>query len=764
MRKRKIMGILKYGTRGYTNTTQKFQEGGFVAVSKGYDWRDDPYEIMLLQQKALQDTARIRNSGRKSGSSSSGALGKKIDTFTRIEGGLQVTNEAFNAITQKSQEAYYDKVTEGGPEWAASAEGQIAFQRLLNESSRLEERAIKEEKNFTEAFSKIESDEDRDTLAISTDGNLMVWDTTGKGKKISMGTYLGDVTKYKVMDIDEFATWKKEEDTQLQEGLTNEFLKKNAVGHNTLRKLYIDGKEDQIQYAFADGKIYKKDSVGGEDKYISDTSLFLQGLHNQMLGGNFYDSSTVVDASKTDFNTEVVETVYSDIMNSTAMKTQLGASLEAEILKDGKHLLAISKIEGLEKREAYLEEQKKLLLVTKVVDKNFKKSKSSGGGEGGGEGPSVHKTDASALFADINAMYDPTEVDQYVIGVGARPLSERRVVDVNMPMIRDGLNPSDLGLVHDPTATVDQKQANKLSSNKALHVYTDTTTLYLPSGERLDKILGSDSAVKQFIAEDAVIAPDETMPIVFMPMDKDKNLRIKDVTELASTKVWARQQFIASSKNRLRDSKGKVITITTRADSLLPGNMDPKAIADSNEYLAWIQKGMEFQKYEAALKADPQNQTKRNNYFMAKEAQMVITKTKSIFSNKFGGKPIQMQPMLGTWIVFDNDRFELKEAIDKKLAGGFGSNLVVKATGKEEEFLQDVNGIDNRNLLSDNVYKMMVFSRVKGLDKAAAEGGEKLEGVARYAEIGDKMRNFSAGQSAITYPGELNNIALFLKQ
>jgi hypothetical protein len=60
MYKRKIMGILKYGTRIRTKT-QAFQEGGTVAVSKAYDWRRS-YELMLLQQrlhKLLQDS-RVR--------------------------------------------------------------------------------------------------------------------------------------------------------------------------------------------------------------------------------------------------------------------------------------------------------------------------------------------------------------------------------------------------------------------------------------------------------------------------------------------------------------------------------------------------------------------------------------------------------------------------------------------------------------------------------------------------------------------------------
>jgi hypothetical protein len=66
------MGILKYGTRGYAPTkTQTFQEGGSVAFIKAYDWRDDPYELMLLQQKTAQTTRGIRAAGKKKSSSSS---------------------------------------------------------------------------------------------------------------------------------------------------------------------------------------------------------------------------------------------------------------------------------------------------------------------------------------------------------------------------------------------------------------------------------------------------------------------------------------------------------------------------------------------------------------------------------------------------------------------------------------------------------------------------------------------------------------------
>jgi hypothetical protein len=71
MYKRKIMVFSNTAEDTHPQKTQAFQEGGTVAVSKAYDWRDDPYELMLLQQKAAQTTAGIRASGRKAASSSS---------------------------------------------------------------------------------------------------------------------------------------------------------------------------------------------------------------------------------------------------------------------------------------------------------------------------------------------------------------------------------------------------------------------------------------------------------------------------------------------------------------------------------------------------------------------------------------------------------------------------------------------------------------------------------------------------------------------
>jgi recombination DNA repair RAD52 pathway protein len=56
-------------------------------------------------------------------------------------------------------------------------------------------------------------------------------------------------------------------------------------------------------------------------------------------------------------------------MGGSAKESQLGASL-AEVLRDQRHVAEIFKLGNPQAKMDYLETQKKLLLVSKIVDKN----------------------------------------------------------------------------------------------------------------------------------------------------------------------------------------------------------------------------------------------------------------------------------------------------------------------------------------------------------------------------------------------------------
>jgi hypothetical protein len=68
-------------------------------------------------------------------------------------------------------------------------------------------------------------------------------------------------------------------------------------------------------------------------------------------------------------------------------------------------------------------------------------------------------------------------------------------------------------------------------------ILTDKSEIYIPSGDNFRTLLGNSAeAVKQFISEDAVIAPNENMPIVFMPMDASGKIRTQDMLKLTPMK------------------------------------------------------------------------------------------------------------------------------------------------------------------------------------------------------------------------------------
>jgi hypothetical protein len=94
---------------------------------------------MLLQQKAAQTTAGFARQVEKRHLH---LPNKKNRYFSRLEGGLPVTNDAINSITAKSQEDYYNKVRSSEEGWASTNEGQIEFQKIVNEGGRLKEKQL----------------------------------------------------------------------------------------------------------------------------------------------------------------------------------------------------------------------------------------------------------------------------------------------------------------------------------------------------------------------------------------------------------------------------------------------------------------------------------------------------------------------------------------------------------------------------------------------------------------------------------------------
>lgn len=768
MKKRKISGILKYGVRTYT-PVQKLQEGGFVSVAKAYDWRDDPYELALMKQNSAQNIAETRANAtmNRKKSSSSSDKPDKIDAFIRLEGGLSVTNDAINAEFSKLQEGYYNKIRLNEPGWVASREGQIEHQKIINEGKRLESKAKTEEVNFRDAVSKINS-EDLQTYAISSDGGVMAYDkTSNKIGRIDMNTYLSGIDKYQILKLDRFVNWKENEDKSLQSGLTDEFLRGGALGYNSLRKNFIDGREDVIKYAFLNGSIIKKEdtTTGEQESHVLDTALFKKGLDNLKNGADFFSGMSVDQQQQTNKGEEVVNSIYSDIMGGYAMQSQLSASLEAEVLRDAKNLAIIGKLQGLEDREAYLENQKKILLVSKIVDKNLKASgKKAASTSGTDETSGSDATPkANEIMADLESFAD--NKDLYIYNIAQETTSaygDRRVNDRGIAMIKGGLNQTELDLEFDPKASTKAKKVNNMKSNPAINKRTDQAEYYFVNGTNLKKAFGNNGdKVNDFIAHHTVISPYDSMPMFLIPMANDKEVVADQLNDMVHLKTKARQDFIKSMNGK--KVNGKIINITTPANKLLPGNLGTKETEDIQAYQNWIRMGIEYKEYSKKAKEDPtaENITKSK---IAYQAQETISEMSVAFVNKFGSQKIEMVPMQGTWIIFDDDKYKVKDNTKAVTKPGITDRMIKEASKEEWEFLRGVNGVDYSNgfYKLDHVYKTLVLNKVKGLNKISSEQGEKVAGVSLIQKISDRYMAYFSGLNIQSNPSDRSAIALFL--
>jgi hypothetical protein len=71
--------------------------------------------------------------------------GIKNRYFSRLEGGLPVTNDAINSITAKSQEDYYNKVR-SSEEGGVPMKDRLSFKRLLMKAEDLRKSSYRSDK------------------------------------------------------------------------------------------------------------------------------------------------------------------------------------------------------------------------------------------------------------------------------------------------------------------------------------------------------------------------------------------------------------------------------------------------------------------------------------------------------------------------------------------------------------------------------------------------------------------------------------------
>lgn len=770
MSKRKISGLIKYGQRSYSNNNKipKFQEGGFAAVSSAYDWRDDPYELMLLEHKSRTDNSSIRaNRNGRNGSNSGSSSSSKLQSFKPITHGLPAAAMEGSKLAFGWYSDYYKQVQQNGPAWARSDKGQYAYQSVMFKISTLDHQLKLHEDNFNKALDAIDED-DRSALALSASGNVMVQNISSPREysKMSIKDYMGSLDKYRAITINDFVAWKKGADKSMNPALEDEFLRKNPVGKTSIYKTFIEPHEDNLQFSIKQNKVFKNVSdKPNQPSQQLPVNLFKAGLANMMSNGTMEAVSMGGEENKTKtFIAEAVNSVFDDIMkHQSSNNSRLLASLRAEVLQDSFHLSKLFNLKTEEERATYLHDNIKAALVEKVVTKGKASSSSETENE---LAPSNPNPATSPYAANVLRFAQPDQVTTYNGGSHVEVEGEDRVVDYKAPMIANVLSAAELNVTSDKNATEEALKNNTLTYNKAITgiAYTNNENITAENGETLVDLLGSKPAA-DFILNYTVITRGTTASMVMMPYYVTGDKKGK----MAVNKSPKFKDIILSVKKAFKDSKDSSDPDikNTPANKLLPGNIDPKTSKIYNSYLSWLSKASDLEKLEKIYKEAKQaGKPYENSYsdfqdaFAAKVALMKAgTQSQKLFNAK-----IMFEKTLIVNITADSDTIDIKSAMDKasKISGYGKAGMLLEASSDETKFIEGLSQ-DTTNILPDKIYTMNIFLKGKPLSLEAAEANQKMKDVQQLGKIGSQILKYINNSSFASNPNMHNAYILALQ-
>ena len=780
MHKRKNIGIIKYGPRLSKNkTTQKFQSGGVASVESGYEWREDPYELMLMRQKesGLEDERKRRSAARKKASSSSNTKDPKIGNFDVLEGGLFGTRTALNQKYKALQQQYRDEIASNPPSWVSTIDSQKMFQHVVTVGQEFQEILRREQKQFNDAKAKLNTS-DSEALAISSNNNMMVINKDTKEYEfVHMTTYLDQMERYEPQKLEDFMYWKENIDTSGASGdvrSINEFMVNNAISPEKVISQYINPNLNAISYIEHNGFIEPQDNAAG-NRFDSTKAVAQMDNWNATIAGAISgnEPKNINPTSRTSIM-DAINVIYKDILGNTADRSRLQASLYAEVLKDNGHKSKMAAMKTNEERAAYLEKQASLALVNKIYTKGSGKTSTESEGVG-----YKGKGESNAYIAGLYRLEAGDEHGAYVYGsdfmTGAEK-DKRRAVDVVVPKVNGIAKNGHLKLVVDPeVAKKDGTTQNTVTGNTFMTTYTNTDNVYLENGMSLNSELGAGQA-GTFLKDNVRIDPSTDVDLVYIFMDAEGNVTMDEGKDIAALKLENRASFIKAYNDNLVEGMDK---ITVKPEDMLLGSNDPAAKKAYTLFQNWADSSadVDILTAEARKNLSPDNMRRRR---MAQAAADMRARTGIALGNL---RTKHLVPMAKITVLVDNDgnidMFDMAEAHSKKTGYGDGIHKGDVSEG-DQDYMQDTNGVDNWNVFKDwtkmtnpqpfgdDVYKMNILVPMSDMGSIVSgygiTKGSKIEELSTYKNIEDASKSVINMGSAITNPGNVEALSKFIRE
>ena len=756
MHRRKLLGILKYGERKRKN--KKFQTGGSItASSAGYDWRDDPYEKQLAQERM----ARQKQAAKKTTATSQ----KFSSTFSPITGGLKGSAISAQRDFSEKQNAYFGQVNQpGGVEWANSAKGKAAYQALVNYGAQIQSRVTEEAANFKKAEEGLTAG-DKEALAIFGDengGTMFVKEGIPTEEKNEDGTFkmqgvfreiaIADYERNQSLAADDknrrtiipqniasFMHWKKNLDMSGNSSIIDKYMKNGASSMETFYK------ENAAALLKASNYSIDKDSTTLMGEHSISFDDLKDGIKDMINGGTGNPSTHI--SSKNVSNSgqvaKVIDKIYTEAMRSgIGGADRMNASLRSEVFKDkslGASLRAIRsdpKYKTERDKNAavsrYIDGRMKVALVNRLVfaEKLKVDTKSTPGSN------DKVKSNADDLTAAlVGNVLSGTGTSKYEF---SRTGPDGEVDGVyNTTGVKDVIRSTDMELDKYPT----------LETNKKLRDSLATTDVYLEDGSQM---VGDDAIIKgNDIRSRMVLPKNANIDVVYLPTVNGEPV----------AQYFNSDQFIKIRKDS-RDSYIKAYTKMhgkapkySSKDLMNNNNTHPNA---AKEYRNWIAMGKYVSTYQSEFdNASAAGKTAaKRKLEMAKAAQDAALAAASSMSNIMRGNNVSIMPYATTTVMMNDDGdLNIEEIVQKHLP-----DADISTTSADHAYMEDVVnkipglegvGDESNYWSSDTNVKFQVYMPLKDA-VSRNQGKNTLKELLKNKGMLDKIINHVMDNS-ITY-------------
>lgn len=704
MHKRKIGGLIPYGHRTYDKKpSQKLQTGGGFAVYSGhYNWREDPYEIRLLENKMREDRANIygdaiSGTGTKGKQASGAAKPGKLGSFEPITGGLKGMRDEANAQAQQMIDLYQTQVDRGGWAWVNSKEGQVAYQAVVRDISKLQDEVDDAKDRFDEykADRKSKGGTNDNVLAISTDGRMMAQDAEGNSSVITVGDWLTDPSKYKyiykVTDVEKIV----ESGGFSVRPYIDEFLgPKVAVSPETAYDVYIKDREHLVDYQVIKGHLARKGASADEiDSMSVDEVRRAVGNIAMGLPANHGTEKEATDDGQN--LADAVANIYEKLFKGAA-DGGLQASLRAEVLSDHQYRQMLMEEKTPEGRAQLLQGLVTKTLVEKFIDKGVVKGINSEGGESSDRNKINPKSNTQ--LGSARSLLNNITNESFKVG---EDFNKEHVTVFQAPMTT-GITDLKVPLEEDSTAT--QKQQGKIDGNDGLNEKADTRHVVTATGMKLEDYFESNEAYRNFVDSQLAIAPEANVPMVALPVDSDGNVVMHKYNEINYIKLEMRKRYL-----KFKREQGEPVNAT--AEELFPNN---------------ITKAKEYAEYKTFIDNGLRQGKHANNADELRAAKEILVESRSMISKAFGSK-VAMIPHYGVKVLISNEADGFVEQYgDIAKSRNFGTKALkpVKNNDTYDKYVEDVMDLDTGITEGDH-YQTMMFVRAKDMNEYGSMIGQK---------------------------------------